>query len=127
MVSQHQLHFRSGDLFAAALVILLTVFTSFVFLPNGTADPQQAEIYQNGQLLKTVFLDKPQEFTITGNYYNTITVRDGSIAITASDCPGADCVHSGAIQTSGRSIVCLPNGVEIRITADSADVDFIVR
>ena len=126
MVSQHQLHFRSGDLLAVALVILLIVFTTVVFLPKDTAQPQQAEIYQNGQLVKTVSLNQSQEFTIVGNYCNTITVCDGSISITASDCPGADCVHSGAIRTSGRSIVCLPNGVEIRITADSADVDFIV-
>ena len=63
---------------------------------------------------------------ITGTYSNTITVEEGKIAITASDCPGEDCVHSGAIHTSGRSIVCLPNGVEVRVVSAQSDVDFVV-
>ena len=49
-----------------------------------------------------------------------------NIAITGSDCPGEDCVHSGWIKASGRSIVCLPNKVEIRIVGQSDDVDFVV-
>ena len=65
-------------------------------------------------------------FTLTFDYSNTVTVQDGKIAVTASDCPGADCVHSGWIGTSGRSLVCLPNALEIRVISQNADVDFIV-
>ena len=65
-------------------------------------------------------------FEVTGKYTNLIIVENGSIAITASDCPGEDCVHSGAITAPGRSIVCLPNGVEVRVVGQSADVDFVV-
>jgi len=45
--------------------------------------------------------------------------------IAESTCPGNDCVHSGKIHSAGRSIVCLPNRVEIRITGES-DVDYVV-
>ena len=83
-------------------------------------------MYLNGQRVETLILSKDQVFTITGQYSNTITVKDGRIAITASDCPGSDCVHSGWVSSSGRSIVCLPNGLEIRVIAQSGDVDFIV-
>ena len=61
-----------------------------------------------------------------GEYKNVITVSEGAISITASDCPGEDCVHSGAIRTSGRSIVCLPNEVEVRVVNAASDVDFVV-
>ena len=85
-----------------------------------------AEVYQDGTLIKTLPLDTDISFEITGNYTNTVTVSGGAISITASDCPGEDCVHSGAIDSSGRSIVCLPNGVEVRVVSQTSDVDFVV-
>ena len=55
----------------------------------------------------------------------TVVIRDGRAAILESDCPGGDCIHSGWISQPGRSIVCLPNRVELRI-AGQGDVDFVV-
>ena len=71
-------------------------------------------------------LDSDTEVVIEGEYENVVTVKDGKVAITKSDCPGTDCVHSGWIHESGRSIVCLPNRVELRIEGAS-EVDFVVR
>ena len=126
MTKQEYLRFRKGDLLAILLVAALAVFVAVCFLPKDSNNPVQAEIYRNGELLKTVSLDQPMSFEVTGKYTNLITVENGSITIIASDCPGEDCVHSGAIHTSGRSIVCLPNGVEIRVVTDVSDVDFVV-
>ena len=66
--------------------------------------------------------------TVGGLYTNRITVRGGRIAITESSCPGEDCVHSGWIDRPGRSLVCLPNRVEIRLEGPAAedDVDAVV-
>ena len=51
----------------------------------------------------------------------TAALGDGAVAVTASDCPGNDCVHSGWISAAGRSIVCLPNRLEVRITGGAGD------
>ena len=126
MKKQEHLRFCKGDLLAVALVVILAVSVAVCFLPKNTSAPVQAEIYQDGNLLKTVSLEEETSFVVTGKYTNTITVEDGRIAITASDCPGEDCVHSGGIHTTGRSIVCLPNGVEVRVVNASSDVDFVV-
>ena len=126
MIKQEHLRFRKGDLLAIGLVVILAVSVAICFLPKNTAAPVQAEVYQNGQLVKTVSLEEDVSFEITGKYINRITVENGSIAITASDCPGEDCVHSGAIRASGRSIVCLPNAVEVRVVNAASDVDFVV-
>ena len=84
-------------------------------------------VIQGQQLqLKTLSLDEDTCFAISGAYTNEITVKDGQIAITASDCPGEDCVHSGSGGSVGRSIICLPNRVEIRVVAGQTDVDFVV-
>lgn len=126
MIKQEHLRFRKGDLLAIALVVILAVSVAVCFLPKNTSAPVQAEIYQDGNLLKTVSLEEETSFVVTGKYTNTITVEDGRIAITVSDCPGEDCVHSGGIHTTGRSIVCLPNGVEVRVVNAASDVDFVV-
>lgn len=125
-MKQEYLRFRKGDLLAIALVVILAVSVAVCFLPKDTAMPVQAEIYQDGILVKTVSLDHETAFAVTGKYTNTITVANGNIAITASDCPGEDCVHSGAIHSSGRSIVCLPNAVEVRVVNEASNVDFVV-
>ena len=78
-------------------------------------------------MVRTVDLRKNEIFSVQGTYLNVVEVKDGKIAITHSDCPGEDCVHSGWTDTSGRSIVCLPNALEIRVVADHDDVDFVVR
>ena len=126
MANQEHLRFRKGDMLAIVLVVALAVFVAVWFLPENSADPVMAEVYQGGELVKTISLDENTSFVIEGAYSNTITVENGSISITKSNCPGEDCVHSGAIHSSGRSIVCLPNEVEVRVVAQTSDVDFVV-
>lgn len=126
MAKQDHLRFRKGDILAVALVLLLAAAVAMCFLPESGGGEPVAEIYRDGQLLQTLSLDEEQSLTVTGSYTNTVTVSGGRVAITASDCPGEDCVHSGWIHTSGRSIVCLPNGVEVRVVNARSDVDFVV-
>ncbi len=127
MVRDEALKFKKGDLIAAAIVIVLALAVLFCFLPRGGASAAKAEIYLDGTLVKTVDLAEEQTFTVDGRYRNTVRVADGTIAVVESDCPGNDCVHSGAINSSGRVLVCLPNGMEIRVLSAESDVDFVVR
>ena len=121
-----RLKFQKGDVLAIVLVVALAVAVLLCFLPDKDTGAAVAQIYQNGELIKTVELDTSREFTVEGSYTNVITVENGKISITASDCPGEDCVRSSAIEAPGRSIVCLPNGVEVRVVGSSSDVDFVV-
>ena len=127
MISQDMLRFRKGDLLAVVFVLLLAAAVLLAYLPKGDATGAWAEVYRNNRLLQTVSLAEDTTFAVEGDYVNRIEVRQGKIGIAESDCPGADCVHSGFIGTPNRSIVCLPNGVEIRILGEGADVDFVVR
>lgn len=120
-----RLQFQKGDVFAVALVVVLAFAVSLLFLPK-SAEGAAVEIYHNGQLVKTIPLSAQEQYTLEGDYTNVIEISGGKVSMIASDCPGRDCVHSGAISSPGRSLVCLPNGVEVRIVGKQNDVDFVV-
>ena len=124
--------FRAGDAVVIALVVgaaLLLLLA--VTLGAGNSQNLRVEVWQNGIKIREQALSADAEWTVQGDYTNVIRIRDGKAAIVESDCPGADCVHTGWIGRRGRSIVCLPNRLEVRIVgggaADEDDVDAVVR
>ena len=125
MTDRKRLSFRAGDCIAIALVVALAIGIGLLFLPSSEPGEGVVQIYREGELLRELPLSVEETVEITGKYANTVEIRDGVVAITRSTCPGEDCVHSGRISNPGRSLVCLPNGVEIRITG-SQDIDFVV-
>ena len=83
----------------------------WLMMPGETA--AAAEIYLDGELVKTVDLRVDQEFTVEGEKgSNTVTVRDGKIAVTAATCPDHYCMDRGFCD-GGTAIVCLPNRLVI--------------
>lgn len=48
----------------------------------------------------------------------TVHIRGGKVWVSDADCPDKVCERTGEIGRSGQSIVCLPNGVAVRITGD---------
>ncbi len=122
-----RLAFRKGDWLAILLVALIAVACVVAYIPKGgNAQENVAMIFRDGQLLYELPLEKDTVVEVEGDYTNTVTISGGRASITGSDCPGEDCVHSGWISSAGRSIVCLPNRVELRISG-SSQVDFTVR
>lgn len=126
MAAQKRLSFQKGDWIAIVSVILLAIGVGLLFLPSsGETEDSVVQIYQDGQLLRELPLTAEETIAITGKYENTLVIREGSVSITHSTCPGEDCVHSGSISKAGRSLVCLPNALEIRITG-AQEIDFVV-
>jgi hypothetical protein len=122
-----KLQFCKGDFFAIAIVAVFAVLVSVIFWTNvRTEEGTVVSVYKDGALLRECSLYSDMEFVIESDYENVVTIKDGKAAITKSNCPGTDCVHSGWIHEAGRSIVCLPNRVELRIEGAS-EVDFVVR
>ena len=54
---------------------------------------------------------------VSENGSNTVTVKDGKIAVTAADCPDHYCMERGFCD-SGTQIVCLPNRVIIKFQGE---------
>lgn len=115
------LKFKRGDAAAAAAVLLCAATLSLALLTQTlAAERTVVQVCQDGQVLCELPLERDCSYTVSsGRYVNVITVRDGRAAITRSNCPGEDCVHSGWVSFPGRSVVCLPNRVELRLTGSS--------
>ena len=124
-----KLTFCKGDAVVIFFVTVLAVLIGVLFVKTtGTDEGETVAIYQDGNKIQEVSLYENTEILIENKYTNRLIVKDAKVAIVESDCPGTDCVHSGWISGKGRSLVCLPNRVEIRIEGEAeAEVDFIVR
>ena len=94
------------------VVLAISLGLSWWLLRPGQAT--RAEVWSDGELKATMDLSRDQELTVTTDRgCNTVTVRDGKIAVTAADCPDGYCMDRGYC-TGGAQIVCLPNRLVIR-------------
>ena len=105
-----------GIVIGAALLASIAA-SALILAPREPA--AQAEIWSDGELLRTVPLSKDEVFTVqTETGINVVTVRGGKIAVTEASCPDGYCMKRGFCD-SGTDIVCLPNRLVIRFTGKS--------
>lgn len=138
--SQPSLRPKPLDALVAAVVIALAVVTALLFyLPKtGGGDQLTLVITVGGQEQSrtpvTQLPDGPVRIEGRGGYTLTLSRSysdlpfspEWSVRVSDSDCPGQDCVHTGAISRAGQSIVCLPAQVVISIVSTSSDVDAVL-
>lgn len=106
-----------------SLLLALSIGLS-LFLLDGGAPADTVQILSRGKVLYTLSLNKDQAVTVeTDLGRNTVTVRDGKVAVTEADCPDGYCMARGFC-SSGPQIVCLPNRLVIQFTG-SAPLDGI--
>ena len=124
-----RLTFCKGDIAVIFFIALLAVLIGVLFfIRTGRDKGNTVVVYLEGEKIQELSLYEDREILIENSYTNKLMVKNGKAAIVESDCPGRDCVHSGWLKEKGRSLVCLPNRVEIRIEGKTeAEVDFIVR
>lgn len=138
--SQPSLRPKPLDALVAAVVITLAVVTALLFyLPKtGGGDQLTLVITVGGQEQSrtpvTQLPDGPVRIEGCGGYTLTLSPScsdlpfspEWSVRVSDSDCPGQDCVHTGAISRAGQSIVCLPAQVVISLVGAASDVDAVL-
>ena len=105
--------------------ILFVSLTAGLLLVDRTP-ASRVQITSDGTLVATVNLAQEQEFTVESpnGGFNTVTVKDGAIAVTAASCPDHYCMDRGFCN-SGTQIVCLPNRLVIQFL-DEETIDGLV-
>ena len=100
-----------------AVVLVLCVGLSLWLLLPGE-DAAFVQVISEGQLLYTLPLAVDTQVQIDSGFgSNTVTVRDGKVAVTQADCPDGYCMDRGFC-SSGAQIVCLPNRLVLEFLGD---------
>ena len=110
---------RNIILIAASLTVSAALFIAYY---SGKTAGKSFEITVNGELYGTYPLDTDTMVDVNG--LCTVEVKGGCVSVTESACKGKDCVHHKPISSSGERIVCLPNGIVIRVLGEG--VDFVL-
>ena len=123
-----ELKWNRFDALVALSVALLAIVSALLFyLPKNAGGTLTVVISVSGQELQRTPLSAFTETTVTGQGYTLcVSPEDGGVAVSHSDCPSQDCVHTGRIRRAGQSIVCLPAQVVVHLegaaSPDAPDV-----
>lgn len=126
--SQHELKFNRFDALVALIIALLAVAAALWFyLPRSQSGQLTVVISVAGEETRRVPLSDFTETTVTGGSYTLrVGTRDGGVAVTDSDCPTQNCVHTGVITRAGQSIVCLPAQVVVHLEGTAPDAPDVI-
>lgn len=113
----------------AVIAVGLVVCSLALIFRNISDKSKLAVIYIDGSVCEQIDLSDIsicKKYTIkTEHGFNIITIENGRIAVTDSDCPDKICVKTGFISDSGIPIICAPHRLEIVI--GDAETDGTVR
>lgn len=120
--------FKKADIILAVFLIAAGLFMSYSF-SLGKSAGSSVDISCNGKLFGTYSLAEDRVITVDLNgHCNKVTINNGTVSMSFSDCTGQDCIHHAPIKKTGENIVCLPNKVVVEISAkDSDEYDSISR
>lgn len=120
---------KKGDIFLLAVfaaAALLIAFSPLLQRHGSSGKNSQTlvlEIRISGELYGTYDLNQNQTIRIQNPYgSNTLSIQNGTVSMTESDCRNQICVQTGPIEAPGQMIVCLPHELIAEITASSDSV-----
>ena len=115
---------KKGDIFLLAVfaaAALLIAFSPLLQSRGSSGKDSQTlvlEIRISGELYGTYDLNQNQTIRIQNPYgSNTLSIQNGSVSMTESDCRNQICVQTGPIEAPGQMIVCLPHQLIAEIIA----------
>jgi hypothetical protein len=118
---------KKADIALFFIILILGLAVSFLSL-RGNSDGNKVIVTVNGEIYGTYDLSKNQVIEVSQNdHTNNITIKDGTVSMSYSDCKNQTCVNTGSISQTKDTIACLPNKVliEIENTSQGGDVDVI--
>lgn len=118
---------RKADIVLGLFLLLFCAATA-VFAYGIGESGADAVIEVNGELYGTYPLSQDRVIDIDSEFgHNQAVIADGKIYMAESDCPDSYCLGqhraSGGIDSSNRTIVCLPNRVVISVSGGNEGKD----
>ncbi|MBE6350700.1 MAG: NusG domain II-containing protein [Spirochaetaceae bacterium] len=114
------------DFIIIIIASLICVFSVIFIFTNKTGQPILHITSDTTEYLYT--LNENKQIAIEGLLGTSIIeIKNSKVCFTDSPCTNKTCIASGSIKSNNQWIACLPNGIFIRIEADSSnsDIDII--
>ncbi len=127
--SQPELKPKPLDALVVLAVLLLAAAAAWLSYGGRSGDALTATVKHRSQVVAQVELSSLTEektVSIDGAYHLTVTLDRTGAAVTDSDCPGQDCLHTGRITRAGQSIVCLPEQVVVTLEGKAPSPDVVL-
>lgn len=106
---------KKADL-ALFIVLVVIGLAATLWVTNDGQTGNQVVIKTGGQIYGTYDLDKNQTIEVNYNgHRNNVTIKNGKVSMSFSDCLNQNCVHQGSINRTSQAIICLPNKVVVEI------------
>lgn len=115
--------FKKTDILIIGAVLLLALMCMIPRFFGGKGDPV-AVITADNEIVAEIGLKNAAEQTIEVNG-TKITVKNGEISFTDSDCDDKICIKTGALNSPGDSSACVPNRVSIYVKGEVGDFDVV--
>ncbi len=121
---------RTDRLLIAALACLALATTPVALALEGhSATGSETVIIEGPAGASRMPLGEEEIVTIDGSHgLVTVEVLGSAVRVAEAKCPDRTCVKTGWVRAPGSAIVCLPNGVTVRIGGARDDgLDAVVR
>ena len=120
---------KRNDILLISSLIIISVFLTLIF--HGLSQMgETVSVYVDGAFVCEYPLNTDTTVEIDGynGGSNTMMISGGRVYVIEASCPDHLCIDQGAVDRTGRSIVCLPNRVVIKINSSKqGDYDAITQ
>lgn len=100
---------KKGDYILIVSAILLSVVLFFCFT---TTKANTVTVKENNKIVYEGSIKKDKTVSLKNN---TVIIKNGNVYMKEANCKNKICVHTGKINKSGESIICLPNKVSVTV------------
>ena len=122
-----------GDLVLILLVAAAAVALLFALRPQGGTEALTVRVTVDGETVAEYTLADYTEavrVAVDGvSWPLVLELSPDGVRVAESDCPGGDCLRTGAIHRAGEQIICLPNKLIVSLegasNAPTSDIDAV--
>jgi hypothetical protein len=116
------LNLTTADIVLIFLVLAASAVSAFAvprWLSNGATE---IEVYSDNQLVGRYPLNRDRTISAKGTVGITnIEIKNGHARIKESSCRNKTCMRMGELGSSGGFLLCLPNGILVKVGVERSD------
>lgn len=114
--------FKKMDVIIIAVLLIIGLAGVAYSKLRPAGENLSAEISYGSDVIAVIPLDgEIRTLAVPGHENVVLTIGNGEVMFTQSDCPDKICIRTGTLKKSGQSAACLPNKIIVRVVSDKGN------